>query len=769
MERNIPKLYREFNDAGYPVIALYGKSKDGFCECGNPECTAFFKHPKENNWDSATIKEDEQIDTMELIGEFLTGYGILCNDLIIIDVDERNGGVESFNKLLEQCPTIALDCGFIVQSGSSANSKHYYFKKPENCPPLKGSLKEYKGVDFKSSGFVVGAGSLHNSGNTYEVLFGDPSEIAPAPEELITLLAKPKKEDDDCLKSAEFQELSLEQLKEVMSYIPNSSENMATYDEWLQIGMSLHDATKGGKEGLDLWYEFSIKGKKDEKKGTLINKWSSFGNSQEKYTVATLIQKAKENGYIPPLIDDGGYPEFESNINWNKKKSNIDLTKPPFLVGEITDWINKNSMYTRKNLAVGAALMAVSSCAGLNYRGIYNSSLNLMTFLVAASGTGKDNIYKKYASLLRGVGLAPAMHGSVISSQEIVRNLIDHQASFYNIDEFGEELEKYLKAQQRGGGHLESVNKTFMEIFTKANDYYSIAQTHKKIFKENILKEIGLIKTRQKENASLPKDPELLFRLEDRLTQLNNGIKEPFLNLIGYTTPNKFESLINLETTENGFLNRALILKEKEDNPKFNEDYKVVKAEEDREYQYLVNRLSHFYYQGHTQLDDRIERLADKPVQLPCSNENMELYTKIREEIFELAEEQKETLGFLSHYKRAFEQIIKISTILSLSTGEIQEEAILWAKEFVLNDVELKINLTSATVNEKKVIGLESKILTILDKEVGITFAGLANKMRKVKKEDLEKALMSLQKNKLVYEMDTRGSRGFGAKKYFLV
>lgn len=52
-----------------------------------------FKHPLVSNWQQTPLFSDEQIEVGELAGQFDTGYGILVNGLIVIDVDERNGGV----------------------------------------------------------------------------------------------------------------------------------------------------------------------------------------------------------------------------------------------------------------------------------------------------------------------------------------------------------------------------------------------------------------------------------------------------------------------------------------------------------------------------------------------------------------------------------------------------------------------------------------------------------------------------------------------------
>lgn len=746
------KSYQEFNELSIPVFGLHGVTHNGICECLDKDCKALFKHPKNSSWEHTPIWEDEQIEVMELTGAFDTGYGVLCNDLIVIDVDARNGGIESYTRLLNDFPSIGF-CDYIVETGSGGGSKHLYFRKPKDCPPLKSHHNNYKGIDFKNSGYVVGAGSKHISGRYYKAVVGTPYDICDAPIELINLLEK-----EVIIKSDIEIELSNSQISEMMEYIPNNDDD---YDHWIMVGMALNEA---GADYLE-WVKWSSKSPKHDEK-QMLYKWNSFGKNPNRYSLGTLIYLAKENGYTLPLLENN--QEFDSSIDWSKKHD-IDLTKPPFLAGEIANWINKNSMYPRERLSTGVAIMVLSSVFGLNYRGLNNSSLNLFMFCVAGSGTGKEGISQKYASLLRGVGIQRAMHGNFISSQELTRNLIDHQASFYNIDEFGEQLSKLKKAQQRGGGHLESAIKDLMEIYTKANSYFYIANTHKKQFEELINKEIAQIHYRKKENESLPNDDILLEKLKERLNSLDSGIKEPFLNLIGYTTPQKFEDLMDLENSENGFFNRSIVIKEIEDNPRWKEDFKFIPLDEDLEYRYLVNKLNNYYYQGFTPVDKRIERLIDKPIELPCNDKNRALLNQIREDIYWLTEDQKEKQGFTAHLKRVYESILKVATLLSISEGEMQTEAILWAKEFIFADVELKLNITSANVNSKTMQGLESKILSQLDKSEGLSFANIRNKLRSNKKEDIEKAINKLLEQKLIKEFESNPIRGAKTLKYLKI
>ena len=93
----------------------------------------------------------------------MLNIGIACapSNLVVFDIDYRNGGTtEGFN----------LDT-FTVATGDGL---HLYYTAPADAK-FKGKLRE--GVDIKHNGYVVGAGSLHESGKFYEVV----KDIQPAP------------------------------------------------------------------------------------------------------------------------------------------------------------------------------------------------------------------------------------------------------------------------------------------------------------------------------------------------------------------------------------------------------------------------------------------------------------------------------------------------------------------------------------------------------------------------------------------------------------
>lgn len=111
------------------------------------------------------------------------GVQLRAEDLVI-DVDPRNSGNESFIELMAEIGQLPQT--MTVKTGSGGF--HYYYKKPADFK-IRKNLKNFKGIDFISEGgYVVGAGSIHPETKLAYTL--EPGEIAAAPAKLLELIEK---------------------------------------------------------------------------------------------------------------------------------------------------------------------------------------------------------------------------------------------------------------------------------------------------------------------------------------------------------------------------------------------------------------------------------------------------------------------------------------------------------------------------------------------------------------------------------------------------
>jgi len=755
-------IYKEFMESGYKIFGLHGAT-DGLCNCGWDGCSAPFKHPIAKNWQHTPDWSDEQLETFEEMGQFDTGYGVLVSGLLVVDVDARNGGVDSYSDLLEKIPEIT-GSGLIVNTGSGNGSKHLYFKAPSNIALVQ-THGEYPGIDFKSSGYVVGPGSMHMSGNSYELAIGSPEEIGDAPQALLDLLEKPERHRAEY--NGEKVDISDDELAAMLKAIGN---NDLDYEIFIRIGMAVHAATDGA--GFNLWDRWASESSKYDRR-QMDMKWQSFGKSANPVTLGTLIHYAEEAGYTEPV-------EFVSTIDWEVEEEpeevvegalpfsidGVDLLRPPGFVGDVTAWVNAQCRYPREQLAVAASLFAMGNVCGLRYTDDMDAATaNLFVFCVAASASGKEAISQAIADIHRAAGIHRASHGNIKSEQEIVRNLIRNQAAFYDVDEFGYFLQKINNARKHGGAaYLDGVIAILMSAYSKAGGYMLLNGDTKDEVRKALQIELKQCQKAVGENE----DPtgQLARRipnLERAITHIDNGLEKPFLSLMGLTTPETFNGLITREQATNGFIGRSLVINQLNSNPRAIKGFKRTPMEFG-----MQQTIAALYNGGNFDANEtRVEYYSER-LQVKTDKEAQEMLYKVLDWVWHEANQHAENTGLEAVVRRGYEMVAKVSLILAAPSGVRTAEHIRWAFALVRNDIATKVNLVESNDEDKgadpqKV--LRAKILERISDEHGESVSMLANRIRGFKRPAIEKALGKLIKSGEIVARDGVDKRA--ATKYF--
>lgn len=754
--------HRAFWEAGYRVFGLHPINPDGSCGCGNKHCDAAGKHPLVSNWQHTPHWSEDQLDFMEETGQFDSGYGVLVRGLLVIDVDARNGGVESYERLAADVPAVA-GAGLIVATGSGGGSRHLYFKCDEGLALIQHHA-DYKGIDFKSSGFVVGPNSKHVSGNVYKVLYGSPADIDDLPKDIIDGLTKPNryraKVDGTTV------DVSLGELGDMLNYIPN---NDLDYEIWIRIGMALHHASHG--EAYELWRKWSATSSKHDE-ANMQKKWHSFGKSANPVTLGTLVHYAEMNGWERPITFEPN--EDLSRFVVDETPSNdidtagVDLTRPPGFVGDIAQWIHSQCRYKREHLAVASAINTIGNVIGLRYADeLGDVTSNIFAFCVAESGTGKEGIQQAAFEIHRAAGIQKAVHSTIKSEQEVIRNLTRHQAAFYLIDEVGIMLQKIQNAQTRGGAsYLEGVIGILMSAYSKANGFMPLGGDVREEVKRSISQEISQIERRMNENGETERDKKKRADLEAAHSALDNGLERPFLSVIGYTTPITFNKLLTFEAATNGFIGRSLIFQEMNDVPPEKENFKKKKLPEN-----LKMAVQQLYSAGHfDMLEGKVENRGDRlPIATTAAAEKM--LRDAMDIMHGLAEDHAEKSGLSSLFLRSKELIAKISFILATPSGLRDVEHVRWAYALVRKDVESKIRIVMGNVLQKESPkgALISRLENLLSREDGETLGVICNKLRPHKKPDIQKCLDEmLEAGRAILEETIHPKRKIVVKRYKL-
>lgn len=175
------------------MFAVYQAVSVGVCSC--PEGVACFsvgKHPRtQQGFKAATTDESFIRDWWAKWPK--ANIGIVTgkkSELVVIDVDPRNGGDESLRQLEDIHGK--LSSGLVVQTGGYG--QHIYFTYPDGGIDLKSHVLTV-GVDIKADGgYVVAPPSLHASGKEYRWATSDSHTVVPIPmpEWLVDMILKPK-------------------------------------------------------------------------------------------------------------------------------------------------------------------------------------------------------------------------------------------------------------------------------------------------------------------------------------------------------------------------------------------------------------------------------------------------------------------------------------------------------------------------------------------------------------------------------------------------
>ena len=744
-------IHNEFRDAGYKIFGLLGPVDHD----GRPlDPRMAYKKPYSSGWQHTPDWSDEQWDTMHEMGQFSTGYGVLMSGIMVVDIDARNGGVESYERLLEAIPSLA-GAGLIVTTGSGGGSKHLYFKSAGIA--LVQSLKDYPGIDFKSSGYVVGPGSLHSSGDRYVVAVGSPDEIDDAPPALIEALEKPEHHRNEY--NGSVMDVSQADIADMLAHIDGFDE----YDRWVEVGMCVHHATDG--TGFDVWDDWSQKSSKYAPED-MHKKWHSFGKSANPKTIGTLIHLAEQGGWqqsvtFTPTVD------FDFATPTIPKDNEVDLLRPPGFVGEVAAWIESQSRRPRERLAVAAALTAVGNLVGLRYRDERdNVTANLFSFCVAGSGTGKESIQQAIAEIHAVAGISGATHGAIKSEQEIMRNIaIRHQAAFYVVDEIGLFLQKVKNAQVRGGAaYLEGITGTLMSAYSKANGRMLITGDLRDDVKSQISKEVASLNRKKDDGESV--DEAALAKLTAKMNSLDEGLVRPFVSLIGFTTPVTFDGLVDFDAATNGFIGRSLLFEEKETAPRSKKGFKARAMSAG-----MADRVRSIYAAGSFDLIASKDICEVSP-RLPIHTEQSasDLLDEIVDWFETQAEEHKAMTGLESLYLRAYELVAKVSFVLAAPHGVRTVEHVRWAYALVKRDIDAKMHLVVSNNGDhgKQAMALQSAIAHAVGDE-GLTIGVLRNRLsRKWKRDDVDKMVANMLERGMIHEQEVPAGNGRTTKKLFL-
>lgn len=263
------------------------------------------KKPIIENWVNVSLSEQELIGH---IGNF--GWALDHNDLVI-DIDPRNGGFESWDKLRnEYLKEIDWRKSLIPTVNTPSGGLHVYLQLPEYFKgKIKKNIPQLPGIDFLSYGsqcVIVGSVIGKNEYKWVDDIFCEFNQNS-CPKLLLDIISvdaianNSELGDFDGLIHSSTNEIEEDQILEYLNQLDPSTG----YEEWIRIGMALHDWDN--QNGLLIWENWS-KGGINYQEGATAKHWKSFkpGNGISIGTLIHLVKEEHKKQYeieISDLID----------------------------------------------------------------------------------------------------------------------------------------------------------------------------------------------------------------------------------------------------------------------------------------------------------------------------------------------------------------------------------------------------------------------------------------------------------------------------------
>lgn len=178
---------------GWRIFPVIPATPDGKCPCSNPACTSPGKHPQIKAWQQNATTDEVQIR------EWWTRWphhnvGIATgkeSNLLVLDADGAVGLLAIEERGLPETPPS-------VRTGRIDGGTHFYFSAPTEFD-ARNFAGKVKGLDARGDGgYVIGAGSRHATGSTYEwINHIEEYEPPPPPRWLVDLLVGGKTRDGE--------------------------------------------------------------------------------------------------------------------------------------------------------------------------------------------------------------------------------------------------------------------------------------------------------------------------------------------------------------------------------------------------------------------------------------------------------------------------------------------------------------------------------------------------------------------------------------------
>jgi hypothetical protein len=154
----------DYSELGWKIAPNY-EPKDQGCSCTQGrDCTTAGKHPRiAGGFHEASSDKEQIVQWWEQWPDANIGINPYRSGLVILDIDERNGGVKSFTRLTQQQGDLPET---LKVYRKSAGIVHYYFLLPYYFPK-KAHLVIDEGIELIINKQIIAPPSMHYTNEPY--------------------------------------------------------------------------------------------------------------------------------------------------------------------------------------------------------------------------------------------------------------------------------------------------------------------------------------------------------------------------------------------------------------------------------------------------------------------------------------------------------------------------------------------------------------------------------------------------------------------------
>lgn len=299
------------------------------------------------------------------------------------------------------CPDLPIDPHITVES--SPGKSHGYILIEgcplESFPGLQDTMVESFGSDPNAKDIarvlrLPGFQHQKDPADPHMVRIVDHSDEPPLTYEKAQQLFTPvvRVPKPRPVAGQQFTNFDLEEAKSALCSLNPDMD----YSGWLEVGMSLHNATNGGDDGLTLWDEWSSNGESYQD-GECPNKWDSFTPGGG-ITIKTLYKRAADTGWrwADQVSDSDEAGEWEPPVSLDQP----DLPKfdqhdfPPILwrMIEAVSMATETPVELPGLIALSVAATAVQKRMKIEPEPGYLEPLNIWTCSILPPGARKSAV-----------------------------------------------------------------------------------------------------------------------------------------------------------------------------------------------------------------------------------------------------------------------------------------------------------------------------------------------------------------------------------------